>query len=124
MTRIDPITSASVTYGPPPVEDDDGIGVDVAQTFLRTNGFIWNTELFGDLLAGHINSTDDDVTLFSPVRIVDADSRPTIDVSGENITMTAGTLGGLGGIGERDTSSRSTSTPCRTIPPARASSVR
>ena len=74
---------------------------DVAQIFLTTNGFITATELSGDLLAGHIHSTGDDVTLCSPRRILDADGRPTIDVTGVNITMTAGTAGAQGGVGPR-----------------------
>jgi len=82
-----------------PFELDDGIGTDVAQIFLFTNGNVTDTELNGDLLAGHIESTAADVTLFSPVRILDADRTPTIDVTGVNITMTAGTAGGVGGIG-------------------------
>ena len=45
----------------------------------------------GDLLAGHIHSTAGDVTLYSPQRILDANRQPTIDVTGENITMNAGT---------------------------------
>ena len=60
---------------------------------------IIETELAGDLLAGHIHSTAGDVTMFSPARILDADCQPTIDVTGRNITMTAGTAGGVGGIG-------------------------
>ena len=89
---------------PEPALDDPGIGVDLPQTFIRTNGDIVETELIGDLLAGHIHSTANDVTLFSPQRILDANRQPTIDVTGVNITMTSGTLGGLGGIGQPDVS--------------------
>ena len=64
-----------------------------------TNGDITETELADDLLVGHIESTEQDVTLFSPERILDADGQPTIDVTGRDITMTAGTAGGAGGIG-------------------------
>ena len=39
-----------------PVEDDDGIGTDVPQIFLLTNGDITDTELAGDLL-GRATST-------------------------------------------------------------------
>ena len=82
-----------------PVEDDDGIGDDVPQIFLHTNGDITATELDGDMWVGSIESTNGNVTLTSPRRILDADSRDTIDVGGDNITMTAGTALGLGGIG-------------------------
>jgi hypothetical protein len=80
---------------------DDG----VPQIFLTTNGDITATELIGDMLVGHIHSTAGDVTLISGRRILDADGLPTIDVTGVNITMTAGavtpdtpnpTLGGIG----------------------------
>ena len=40
-----------------PSEHDDGIGTDVAQIFLLTNGDITATELVGDLLVGSIHST-------------------------------------------------------------------
>jgi hypothetical protein len=78
---------------------DDGIGTDVQQIFLFTNGFIVNQELAGDLLAGHIESTEDNVILFSPKRILDADSQVTIDVTAVTIVMYAGTELGVGGIG-------------------------
>src|SRR6185503_18834635 len=78
----------------PVTELDDCCGVDVPQIFLRTNGSIVERELSGDLLAGHINSTASDVTLLAPIRILDADRAPTIDVTGVNITMTAGIDGG------------------------------
>ncbi|MDH3308749.1 MAG: hypothetical protein OEO77_14700, partial [Acidimicrobiia bacterium] len=87
-------------WGPnPAVELDDGIAIDVPQILVWTNGNIDVTELVGDLLAGHIHSTLGDVELTSPQRILDANRIPTIDVTGENITMTAGTLGDIGGIG-------------------------
>ena len=78
---------------------DDGLGINVSQTFIRTNGDITQTELAGDLLAGHIHSTAGDVTLNSPMRILDANRQPTIDVTAESITMNAGLAGGIGGIG-------------------------
>ena len=80
--------------------DDPGMTRPVSQIFIRTNGNIVATELVGDMLVGSIISTQGDVTLHSPVRILDADGRPTIDVAGHNITMYAGEAGGLGGIGE------------------------
>src|SRR6266566_3993925 len=83
----------------PPVENDDGIGTDVAKIDMQTNGSITETELAGDLRVGWINSTASDVTLFSPHAIVDADGQPTIDMTGMNITMTAGAAGGQGGVG-------------------------
>ncbi|MGK2853884.1 MAG: hypothetical protein ACSLE3_07225, partial [Microbacteriaceae bacterium] len=90
--------AASLPY-PVPVEDDDGIGTDVPQLFLFTNGNITATELVGDMLVGHIHSSNGDVTLYSPMRILDADGQPTIDVTGINITLHAGLAGGIGGIG-------------------------
>ena len=73
---------------------------------ILTNGWILDFEKHGDLRVGDITSTDDDVTLWSPRRIVDALSDFAADVTGRNITMTAGinSLGqaeGVGGIGER-----------------------
>ena len=79
--------------------DDPGMAVNVSQIFLRTNGNITATEIEGDMLVGHIHSTNGDVILHSPRRILDADGRPTIDVTGVNITMYAGEGGALGGIG-------------------------
>ncbi len=79
--------------------DDPGMAVNVSQIFLRTNGNITATEIEGDMLVGHIHSTNGDVILHSPRRILDADGRPTIDVTGVNITMYAGEGGVLGGIG-------------------------
>jgi hypothetical protein len=72
----------------------------VEQIFLTTNGDITATELAGSMLVGHIHSTAGDVTLTSPIRILDADDQPTIDVTGVDITMTVGTDGGQGGVGE------------------------
>ncbi|MCU0918723.1 MAG: hypothetical protein MUF16_00045, partial [Burkholderiaceae bacterium] len=69
------------------------------QINLATNGSITVTETVGDLLAGHVHSTGGDVTLFSPLRILDADGGATIEVTGANITMIAGTAGVQGGIG-------------------------
>ena len=87
---------------------------------MTTNGFITVTERAGDLRVGDIRSTASDVTLTSPARILDAErgdgllgSDPTpTDVTGVNITLTAGTglvTGGIGLAGR--TSSRSTSAP-------------
>ena len=74
---------------------------------MTTNGFITVTERSGDLRAGDITSTASDVTLTSPARILDAErgdgllgSDPTpTDVTGVNITLTAGTGLVTGGIG-------------------------
>jgi hypothetical protein len=74
---------------------EDGIEL----IFLTTNGDIMAAELAGDMLVGHIHSTAGDVTLSSPRRILDADSSSTIDVTADDITMTAGTGGAQGGIG-------------------------
>jgi Calx-beta domain/RTX calcium-binding nonapeptide repeat (4 copies) len=82
-----------------PALDDPGISIDLPQIWIRTNGNVIDTEIVGDLLAGHVHSTNGDVTLNSPIRILDADRRPTIDVTGENITMNSGLAGGVGGIG-------------------------
>jgi len=90
--------STTLPYPAPPVELDDGIAIDVHQIFLVTDGDITNTELIGDMLVGHIESTAHDVTLNSPARILDSDRTPTIDVGGVNITMTT-TGSGIGGIG-------------------------
>src|SRR5262249_2817717 len=72
----------------------DGIG----KIDLFTNGFVYDVELNGDLRAGQIISTVDDVTLVSPRRVLDAEdgtgtlgTDPTLtDVEGVNITITAG----------------------------------
>ncbi|MGH3369916.1 MAG: hypothetical protein ACRDPR_07925, partial [Nocardioidaceae bacterium] len=69
------------------------------QLFITTNGDINVTELFGDLLAGHIHSTSGDVTLTSPRRVLDANGQSGDDVTGRNITMTVGTGGVVGGVG-------------------------
>ena len=53
---------------------------------VLTNGFITLEELAGDLRAGSITSTDDDVTLTAPASIVDALDDTDADVSGVNIT--------------------------------------
>ncbi len=74
---------------------------------MTTNGFVTVTERSGDLRAGAITSTASDVTLTSPERILDAErgdgllgSDPTpTDVTGVNITLTAGTGLITGGIG-------------------------
>ena len=90
---------------------------------VLTNGFVHIVEWSGDLRAGEIISTDDDVTLYSPRRILDAetgdaaadapdpDGDPTaIDVGGVDIVIHAGSLctaaeydcnggGSQGGIG-------------------------
>ena len=51
------------------------------------------------MLVGHIHSTQNDVTLHSPQKILDGSGEPSIDVSAVNITMTSGTAGITGGIG-------------------------
>jgi hypothetical protein len=86
---------------------------------VLTNGYITLRELSGDLRVGSITSTGNpgaapeqhagDVTLFSPAAIIDAqDDFPVADVTGRNITMTAGDnqltgtsadMSGRGGIG-------------------------
>jgi hypothetical protein len=101
-TVIDFIINTDVawTSGSPP----DG----TPQIFLTTNGSIVADELIGDMLVGHIHSTEDDVTLNSGSRILDADSAMTVDVSGENITLNSGVVTGetpapsIGGIGQFD----------------------
>ncbi len=90
---------ASLPYPAPFNNNDDGIGIDVPQVFLSTNGNITATELVGDFHVGHVHSSNGDVTLYSPMRFLDADGLPTIDITGVNITLFAGTLGGIGGIG-------------------------
>ena len=92
-------TDVDWSGGAPAGAIDDGVGIELEQIFVRSNGNITLTEAFGDMLVGHVHSTAGDVTLTSPVRILDANRMPTIDVTGVNITMTAGTLGGVGGIG-------------------------
>ena len=83
---------------------EDGI----EQIFLTTNGEIIADELTGDMLVGHIHSTENNVTLNSGARILDADSATTVDVSGENITLNSGVVTGetpnpsIGGIGQLD----------------------
>ncbi len=69
----------------------DGIG----KIDMGTNGLITVTEQTGDLRAGNITSTADDVILFSPAGIVDADNDFAADVTGIDVTMTAQT-GGIG----------------------------
>ncbi|MGH9204430.1 MAG: hypothetical protein ACRD2A_24645, partial [Vicinamibacterales bacterium] len=93
-TTVNFIVGTDVDWSgqPPP---DDGI----EQIFLTTNGDITATELVGNMLVGHIHSTGGDVTLTSPIRILDANTEPTIDVTGDDITMTVGTLGGTSGVG-------------------------
>ena len=77
----------------------------VPMVVLTTNGNIKVTEQKGDLLIGHIHSTTGDVELVAAGRILDADSLPSIDVTGANITMTSGAVTpdtpapSLGGIG-------------------------
>ena len=66
------------------------------QIFLTTNGFIEADELIGDMLIGHIHSTENNVTLNSGARILDADGTPTVDVSGVNITLNSGVVTGGG----------------------------
>ena len=87
----------------PGAVDDPGMAIDVSQIFIRTNG-----DITGDRARRrharrphplHATATS---TLNSPQRILDADGRPTIDVTGINITMYAGEAGGIGGIGAAD----------------------
>ena len=77
---------------------------------VLTNGYITLMEETGDLRAGVITSTANDVKLYSPARIVDGLNDPAgtdTNVTGVNITLTAGdnNLGqpnsqsGAGGIG-------------------------
>ncbi|MDQ0612685.1 hypothetical protein QF046_000326 [Microbacterium sp. W4I4] len=102
-TRIDIVIGTDVAWtggaGHTGPVDDPGMTVNVAQIFIRTDGDITATELVGDMLVGHIHSTNGDVELHSPMRILDADGRSTIDVTGVDITMYAGEAGGVGGIG-------------------------
>jgi len=74
----------------------DGHHIDVV-----TNGDITIIEKTDDLRAGSITSTGRDVNLFSPTAIVDALNDAGADVTGRNITMTAGNNGLPGGIGGR-----------------------
>ena len=62
----------------------------VPQLFVTTDGSIVVNELLGDMLVGHVHSTDDDVTLNSAARILDADGMVTVDVTGETIRLNAG----------------------------------
>ena len=106
-TRVNITVNTDVAWsgGAPDGNDDEGaLPAGVAQIFIRTNGDIVATELVGDMLVGSIVSTDGDVTLRSPRRILDADSRPTIDVAGRNLTLRANVdaPSGLGGIGRAD----------------------
>jgi len=71
--------------------DEDGGG---PQIFLTTNGYIQADELHGNMLVGHIHSTENDVTLNSGSRILDADSATTVDVSAMNITLNSGVVTG------------------------------
>jgi hypothetical protein len=72
-------------------EDEDDGG---EQIFLTTNGFIQAQELLGDMLVGHIHSTDNDVTLWSGAQILDANGTASVDVTGVNITMYSGVATG------------------------------
>ena len=79
---------------------DDG----VEQIFLTTNGDIIGFELAEDMYIGHVHSTEGSVTLRSTWRILDADTNPTIDVTGESITLFTGedgkrNPGPVGGVG-------------------------
>ncbi len=80
-----------------------GVGIsstpdNVGKIDLFTNGFVYDVELNGDLRAGQIVSTVNDVTLVAPRSVIDgedgtgtlgSDPTPT-DVEGVNITITAG----------------------------------
>ena len=88
---------------------------------VLTNGFITLMEETGDLRAGAITSTANDVTLYSPARIIDGLNDPAgadTNVTGVNITLTAdnnnlGQSNSMSGTGRyrgtcRATSSQST----------------
>ncbi|MDD1750937.1 MAG: hypothetical protein LUO89_13810, partial [Methanothrix sp.] len=89
-------------------------GGDVHHIDMLTNGSIIDAEKTGDLRVGRIMSTAGDVTLSSPARIIDALNDgigSEADVSGVNITLTAGNnlitgtsddKAGVGGIGTPD----------------------
>ena len=77
---------------------------------VLTNGYITLMEDTGDLRAGLIKSTANNVTLYSPARIVDGLNDPAgadTNVTGVNITLTAdnnnlgqsNSMSGTGGIG-------------------------
>ena len=81
----------------------------------HTNGFIIYTEKprpggpnRGDLRVGEIQSTNNDVTLYAPGAVLDADNDSAADVIARNITITAGNnmhgdgptgISGHGGVG-------------------------
>ena len=93
-----------------------------SQIFIRTNGDITATELVGDMLVGSIISTDGDVELHSPSRILDADGRPTIDVAGSehhDVRRRGGSSAASVGIGRsrRDFLEVDTATATRPAPP-------
>ncbi|HZM79421.1 MAG TPA: hypothetical protein VFC19_27135, partial [Candidatus Limnocylindrales bacterium] len=76
----------------------DGVGM----VNVFTNGVVLVVEQSGrgDLRVGRIVSTHNNVTLSSGRMIIDDDSTQAgLDVAGVNITMTAGTDGGQGGVG-------------------------
>jgi parallel beta-helix repeat protein len=56
---------------------------------VETNGDIVLTETEGDLRAGQITSTANDVTLTAPASILDAQADAASDVNGNNIVLTA-----------------------------------
>jgi hypothetical protein len=65
---------------------------DVHHIDILTNGNITINEITDDLRVGDITSTSHDVLLYAPLAIVDALDDPNgTDVSGENITLVAGT---------------------------------
>ncbi len=67
---------------------------------VLTGGFITLTEKAGNLRIDQIASGDKDVTLVSPQAIVDATNHANgANVTGVNITLTAGTACHIGGIG-------------------------
>ena len=100
-------TSTATTITFTATTDVDTNADDNGKLDMTTNGFVTVTERSGDLRAGSITSTASDVTLTSPARIIDAErgdgllgSDPTpTDVTGVNITLTAGTGLITGGIG-------------------------
>jgi hypothetical protein len=120
------VTAAEPTAGSPKIINIDAI-TDVTGTGyvagptdqhhvdMLTNGSIIEAEKTGDLRVGRIMSTANDVTLYSPAAIIDALNDgigSEADVTGVNITMTAGDneitgnalldQSGFGGIGTPD----------------------
>ena len=66
---------------------------------VTTSGFVTLTERAGDLRVGRIASTAADVTLTAPGAILSAGADGTGRVIGDDITLSADSVGGSGGIG-------------------------